>query len=434
MLGGTFGDKAATEMKNFRTVQNKAIDDAVRGEIEPGKPGLAGQIAPDRAGARVGKDELGANIRANTQAARQAAKDAEKEAWENAPSFTANQAALDEIAPSIKAGLQSRRITVIEEGLTPQAKVMDDMIAEFQAGKTPINGSRFIDRDLPGDVDIMRQRLLAAYQAADKPRDIAAAKALYESYQDWMVVAAQKSGDPVIATKLLTARTMTRELHEAFDGMTGTPGAHILKSILKSADSPELIVNALFSGPAKSEIKAGGVDALKALKLGYDRYLPKDAAKSAWDDVRLAYVMRIIEQKTGDAGGPAALATAIKSALHNQATVAKLLLTDQERGYLARLAMTLDEVKKRNPNTSWSGVSMGALMKDVSNGLLSMIGANTVIGRAAVGTVAGRIQNQYGGAQARAATGSGHGATVKNLPIPAYGGVGAGLGSESQRR
>ncbi len=149
--------------------------------------------------------------------------------------------------------------------------------------------------------------------------------------------------------------------------------------------------------------------------------------------MRLAYVMRIVEQKTGDTGGPAAMATAIKSALNNQSTVAKLLLTEEERGTMARLAMTLDDVKKRNPNTSWSGVAVGAMTKDIGNALLAMVGANTVLGRMAIGAAQKPFQGLYGAAQVRAATGAGRGAVVPKRQPASLGGLGGGAPSQFER-
>ncbi len=435
MTGGGFGDAAAQRMKQFREGQNESIQSAVRGEIAPGQPGIAGQLAPERAGARLGKDELGANIRSNTQAAYDVAKEIENKAWKAVPDdFRAPPEALAAIDEVIPKALAARNVRVIEEGLTPQAKVMSDMIEKFQAGEMPANASKFVNRDLAGHVDIMRRRLLAGMEAAERgSTDERAAKALYDGFNDWVVEAAKMAGDPSIATKMVTARAVSRKIHEVFDGPQGSAGAKIMSNVLKKADSAEGIVNALFSAPSRSEIKGGAITALESLKKSYNTFLPPEAAKAAWDDIRLAYWMRVAEVKTGDVAGAKALASSIKNAINSQATVVKMLYTAEERGRMSRMAALLEDVARKNPNSSWSGISIGAFMKDIGNALLTMLGANSIVGRTAIGAVGRPVQNAYGAARARAATGGGTGASVPALPPPSFGGFGGGVGGQSNR-
>lgn len=435
MQGGAYGDRAAQRMEDFRRRQDQSIQNAARGEIEPGQPGIAGQLAPERAGTRLGKDDLGANIRANTQAAYETAKEAENAAWKAIPdAFRANEAALAAIDDVIPKALAQRQIKVIEEGLTPAAKKMSDMIERFQAGEMPANASKYVSRDLAGHVDIMRRRLLAAMEDAATDTDRRAAKALYDGFNDWIVEAAKLSGDPSIASKLTTARGITREVHEFFDGPQGTAGAKIMANVLKKADSAEGIVNALFSAPARSEIKGGAIQALDSLKKAYDKFLPPEAAKSAWDDIRLAYWARISDVKTGDVAGAKALASAIKTAINNQGSLAKKLFTPQEIARMNRFAGILEDVARRNPNTSWSGVSIGGLLRDIGNAVVTMLGGNSIIGRTVVGTALKPVAGAYGAAQARAATGAGMGAALPRWPPPSVpGGLGGGVAGQSQR-
>jgi hypothetical protein len=404
--GGAYGKDAAEHMDAFRRSQTEAIDNATRGMMSPLEPGIAGKIAPERTGARLGKDELGGNIRANTQAAYEAAKKSENAAWKAVPDdFRASDEALAAIDTIIPNALKTRGVNVIEEGLTPAAKKMSDMIENFQAGKMPANASKYVDRSLAGHVDIMRRRLLAGMEEAATTTDKRAAKALYDGFNDWIVEAAKLSGDPSIASKMVAARGISRDIHAVFDGAQGTPGARIMAHVLKTADSAEGVVNALFSAPSRSEIKGGAIQALDSLKKAYDTHLPPEAAKAAWDDIRLAYWMRIAETKTGDVGGPAALSNAIKTAMNSQGSIAKMLYTPQELAQMNRLAGILQNISQRNPNTSWSGVSMGNLLKEIGNATLSMIGANSIFARTAAGAALKPVVNAYGRASASAATG-----------------------------
>jgi hypothetical protein len=423
MSAGTYGETAARIMKSFRDAQTKSIDNAVRGDMGPVEPGIAGKLAPDRIGASLGKDDLGANIRANTQSALDAAKKTESEAWKAVPDdFRATDealAAIDDVIPQV---LAARKVQVIEEGLTPAAKKMSDMIEKFQAGEMPKGSSRYVDKSLAGHVDVMRRRLLAGMQEAATPTDKRAAEALYDGFNDWIVEAAKHSGDPSIAMKLVTARSISREIHQAFDGEKGSAGARIMANILKKADSAEGVVNALFSAPSSGQIKGGAVAALDSLKRAYDTYLPREAAKAAWDDVRLAYWMRIAEKKTGDVGGPQALATSIKTALNSQGSIAKKLFTPEELGEMNRLAMVLESVARRNPNTSWSGVSMGALLRDIGNAVLNIVGWNNTLVRTVAGPALKPFTEAYGRQSAGKATGWGAGAGGRRAaPLPLAG-------------
>jgi hypothetical protein len=230
--------------------------------------------------------------------------------------------------------------------------------------------------------------------------------------------------------KMVTARSISREIHQVFDGEKGSAGSRIMASILKKADSAEGVVNALFSAPSSGQIKGGAVAALDSLKKAYDTYLPKEAAKAAWDDIRLAYWMRIAEKKTGDVGGPQALATSIRTAINSQGSIAKKLFTPEEIGEMNRLATVLQGIARRNPNTSWSGVSMGALLKDIGNAVLNIVGWNSTVLRTAAGPALKPFTEAYGRAQAGKATGWGSGAGARRAPPLPLAGPTGGIARE----
>lgn len=435
MAAGNYGEPAEKLMRSFRGSQTQQIENAVRGEIEPGKQGIIGQIAPTRAGQQLGKDELGANIRANTQSAYETAKEFENRAWKNAPDFKASQEARDYLDTVISRGLQSRKIDFIDAELTPTAAKMSKMIEEFQAGGTPQSASKFIKSDLPGQVDLTRRQLLKAYGTAGNDTDRRAAKALYDSFNDWVVDAARMSGDPGIATQMRTARALTRTIHEVFDGKQGTAGADVLSKVLNKSDSAEGVIDALFSGQTRSNVKSGSIDALGNLKTAYRKFLEPEAAAAAIDDLKLAYMKRAVEDAGGKLKEPRALASALRNMLGSQRSVLNALeISAEQQAMIGRLASVLEDVSKRNPNTSWSGVSMAGFMKDIGNALLTMIGGNSLIGRAASGVVLKPLQDQYGKALVRQATGGGQGARlVPRLPPPPFAGPGGAIaGSDRQ--
>lgn len=435
MTAGNYGKPAEDLMSAFRRSQTQQIENAVRGEIEPGKQGIIGQIAPSRAGQQLGKADLGGNIRANTQSAYQTAEEFENRAWSQVKDFRATEEALMRLEPVVKKKLMGSRIDFIDADLTPTAAKMSRMMEEFQAGGAPKSASKYIDEALPGKVDLMRRQLFNAYKTAENGTDTRAAKALYDGFNDWIVHAARMSGDPTMATTMRSARALSRQIHEVFEGKQGTAGANVLANILKKSDSAEGVIDALFSGQTRSNIKSGSIDALGNLKTAYRKFLEPDVAQAAVEDLKLAYMKRAVEDAGGKLKEPRALASALRNMLGSQRSVLNALeITAEQQATIGRLASILEDVSKRNPNTSWSGVSMAGFMKDIGNALLTMIGGNSLVGRAASGVILKPLQDQYGKAMVRQATGSGQGARlVPALPNPPFAGpAGAMAGSDRQ--
>lgn len=426
IYAGNYGERGAKMMKDFRELQ--------KGDIRQAVQGMAEEMAPGRTGQFLGKAEMGANIRANTDDAFGAAKEFEGKAWKEVPEFKASQEALrhlDEV--SLPQGLRQRKVSVIEKELTPAAAEMSDMIERFVSGEMPVTASKYVDRSLAGQVDTMRRRLLAASQKAANDTDERAAKAIYDSYNDWVVDAARMSGDPLIAQKMVTARTLSREIHEAFDGAKGTPGEKILGSVLKKAGSAEEVVDALFSGQTKANIKSGSIDALGRLKQAYTKYLEPEAAKAAWDDIKLAYFARAV-MKNGAIMEPKELSSSLKSMLANQRTVLTTLgITREEMARVGRFASLLDDVALKNPNTSWSGVTMSQFLKEAVGALWTMIGGNSIAAKVAVGPALKPFQEIHGRELVRGATGGGRGARIPRLPPPPFAGPAGGLASSDSR-
>lgn len=424
--GGTYGETARTRVEALDTTQGKAIGNALRGEIEPGRPGMAGQIAPERAGQQLRKGEMGANIRANTEAAYDAAKTAESEAWSKVKRVEAKPEALAEIDPHFQAAL-TKSGHIIDEAVTPQAAKMAQALDTFKAGKAPTKAAGVLPDTAVGDINTMRKRLLGMYQAAAPGEDARAARMLYDTFNDWIPIAAEKAGDYATATAMRTARGISRDVHATFDGQQGTPGARIMANVLKKTDNAEGIVNDLFSVPGKTEIKNGATTALASLKKAYDAHLPADAAKAAWDDIRLAYFDRMIGMKTGEHMTPGRLVTSLKTARENQASLYDSLFDAGERQSLRRLEVAMTGIEKKNPNTSWSAIGAGALMRDVGKAIYGMLGGNSAIGKLVGGGIYNRVDKAWGGFRANQATGNGTGASIPSMPAPSYGGSSGGL-------
>lgn len=424
MIGGAYGETAQKGMQSFRAGQEQAMQKAAGA--------IGDDLAPSRAGLPMSKGDIGQNIRANTQGVLQQAKEFEKKAWNQVPELTATDDMLKELPASISGKMQNILVT---EGRTPQAAAMIKDLETFIAGEAPQQVSKLLPASPARNIDQMRRQLLDSVKAAATPEDKRAAGALYDAYGDWIETAARMSGDPSVAGNMIIARGVTRELKQTFQGAKGSPGSRIMADILEKSDSPEGIVNALFLNPASSEIKRGSLDALKSLKRAYDTYWPRNSpeAKAAWDDIRLAYWLKVVEKKTGEQFGPAQLSSNIKAALNNQKSISEFLFDAQERSRMMRLAAVLDDVKKRNPNTSWSGVSIGSMMKDMGDAMVTMLGANTVLGRMAIRTVTAPVREGWNAARMRSATGGGAGVLpVGRLP-PQIAGPAGGIAGQTEK-
>lgn len=425
MRGGTYGDTAETAMRKFDDAQRDAVTNATRGTI-------AGKIAPERAGTTftMGKGDAGVNIRANTQSAYDAAKQAEGQAWAMVPSLKATSEALTQMDAAVAKRLAG---VMVDESVTPAAARMAKELEQFKAGKAPDKVASILPDTPANDVGVMRKRLLAMRQSAATPEDKRAARALYDSFLDWEVMAAETAGDMTGAAASRTARSLTRQVHEIFDGKAGTHGARILGQVLKEErnDSAEGVVNALFAGPT-ADTKLGSIQALQSLKKAYQTYLEPEAAKAAWNDIRLAYWQRISNTKGGETQGYAKLSSSIKNALESQRAVVRLLYSPEETKMMRRLAFTMDQIKQKNPNTSWSGIAVGALARDAMGALVRALGWESLPAQMAVKGAGKPVAAAYGMVQSARATGRGAGARTAPLPLPSYGWAGGAAGARSQ--
>lgn len=432
--GGNYGEAAAQRMKEFDTSQRESINNALFGEITrpttgTTKPGIAQQIAPGRTGADYGKDSIGQAIKSNTDDA--IAKAAEKEdfAWSFVPrDITPGDGAL----PLLKKRLNSE----LGSFPVPKGGAAEQMANDLQAfldGKAPEKAANWISYDPQGQVEQVRKRLSAALSGAETKTDKTAAGAMYRAFNDWMDEAATQGllngANPFDVGKIKIAKGISHEIHQVFDGQKGTAGARILSDVIKKADSAEGVINALFTGPT-SEIKGGTISALQSLKTAYDTHLAPEAAKSAWDDIRLAYFMRMVQNPKNleaQAPGAQALQSSIANALNKQSSVVRALYTPEEIGMLRRFSAALQGIDRKNINSSWSGVSAASFARDFINATIQAFGFKSKMA-GTVGNIAGAsmAKHAYGSAAASEAI-SGQ---LKGLPSPSFAGYGGAYGSQ----
>ena len=447
MRGGTYGDAAEVAMKNFEDLQKADIARATRGVVPQGtrSVSIAERIAPTRrgqlAGERMGKTEAGENLAGNNQAAFGVAKEQERAIWERVPRIKATPESLAELD-----GIVAKRTAdvMIDTDVTPMAAKMAQGLDKFKAGEAPTKAAEILQGSAANDVTTMRKRLLSMRQAAQTPEDKRAARAVYDAFLDWEVVAAEKSGDIMGASLSRIARENTRTLHEIFDGQPGTPAAALMKTVFKGADSPEQIVNAIFTGPA-SQIKGGAPTAIRQMTRAYDTYLEPAAAAQAKADLGLAYWLKMTADKGNEVKTPGQLASAIKTMLGDHKSLTRELYSPETIASMRRLAMAMDDIRQKNPNTSWSAIGIGKLMSDVGGAMLKTIGWDSVAGRTLGGLAMKPVAGTYGKVQANRATGNLQGSTAPSqrqniqlgtdrlyIDLPP-GGFGGAIGNQSQQ-
>ncbi len=437
MRGGTFGTQAREAAEAFDAGQRDDVMRAVRGVSPPGAQSrsFAETIAPDRRSmlaSGMGKTEAGDRIAANTAAARASAQEQTRAAWKDVSKIEASDEALQMLPKFVNDALGSFELGTT----TPAASKMAQQVGRFVRGEAPNKVDDILTNDPGRNVDQVRRQLLGSMRGASTDEDRAAAGAVYSAYNRWMRDAADKmvTNDPLAAAKLRTAIDSTRDMMQLFKGQPGTPAARIMADLVEKADNPARFVDTLFTGPA-SQVKQGSLTALQQLKAAYDRYLPAEQAKRAWDDVRLAYWLKMTADKGNEVKTPGNLAASIKTMLGDQKALTRAMFSPQETAQLRRMALALDEIKRKNPNTSWSAIGGGQLMRDMFNAVLQMLGWNTVVGRTMAGTAARPFAAAYGQAQsARAFGGAGDGAVLPALPAPSRAGFGGATGAQSQQQ
>jgi len=444
--GGNYGEQGAALMQSFDRGQQEAIRNAMTGEIASTmggapRPGIAQRLAPNRSPADYGKAEMGDIVRSNSQRALDAAKAAEKKAWDDVPTMRATVDALPILKDKLNAAIGE--FPILKGG---KAEAMARELDSFIQSRAPEKAADWMAANPVGNVDQFRKRITRLHLTTEDPTDKAATGMMLNAYNDWIREAAERGllngGTAEDAAKLVVARGLTRQIHEIFDGVSGTAGARILGQVLKDTknDSAEGVINALFVGPT-SQLKNGSFSALDHLKRAYQTYLPADQAKAAWDDIRLAYFLRLVQGKgempggaaanTANAGalGVQAIQSNLRQALTTQESITRLLYTPKEVDMLRRFIKATDGIEKKNPNRPWSGIAAGGIIRDMANSLITAFGFNSVMVKAGINLFGGQIvKKAVGPAKAAAATNS----RLPAKPLPAFSGYGGGVAARSQ--
>lgn len=383
---GTLGPDAKDLITKLDREQSQAITNQVRGHIVPGRDGvdeyrgLGAEIAPTRMPHEQNAQTMGQSVRTGLTDARDALKALEKAAWDEVPDITPKTEAFDDLPAAIESHLGSMRL---DAQITPSAMRMDSELAAFKDGGGVIaDGPKMVKQSPIRTLDEMRRRLLDTYKsAAPGSPDAKAAKAYYDGFNDWVWDAAEKgliNGDPAAAAKMSAAREITREVKGLFQPRNSqgraAPSNRILAQVMDEADTPEGVLSNLLgnAGPHTTP-KAGVVDALTRIKMILDKAGSSGAAnmgaKETWNDIRLAYWLRLTTDKAGASLSPTMLKKNIEQAFTNQGSILRTLYSDAERREMHAFGKAVGEAAYKDPNPSGSGSAVRALVK--GNGVAS---------------------------------------------------------------
>lgn len=347
MRRGLLGRDAQSVMVDFDRRQKQAIEGAVYDRI-------GNQIAPSAA-ARDPRG-LGDNIRTGARAARDNVDQQAARMWGEAGEMAPQQGAFQSLPGILRNNIDEANVR-IDPRLTPAADSMMRELDRYAAGRIPKSQYALLPEEVRRlDVDQMRRRLLAAYNSAQPGSpDANAARAIYNGFNDWIDEAAARhmlSGSPDSAAALRAARGFTRETKELFQPRQGgkmTPAARRLANVIDKSDSGEGVVRALFgSGGPTSAPPEGSVQAVRHMR----DILTRHGQDQVWDDVRMAYWIRLAQDSQGRVLSAGRLRNNIDAAMRNQDSLMKELYTGPELDMMQRLARALDDVVYTPPNPS----------------------------------------------------------------------------------
>lgn len=398
MRWGKYGDKARTEQDAFDILQREELRKAAMGgNPSASQPSIGAMVAPHRKAGdgliRSDPKPIGEDIQAALQGARQSAANLEDDAWRGATSLEITPEAAKDLPDILNAKLGGR---LINERANPAAFEMAQEVQRIIAGEAPEKAAGWVANSPTKNVDQMRRNLFELYKSADNTADKAASKAIYEGFNDWITTSAEKkllAGDPEAALKLVNARGFTKEVRSIFEPQAAdgakTAAARRIGAILDPAkvDSGESVIQELFGSKGSRTITQNGVATLKNIKTAFDRFLPKQEATQAWNDVRLAYWARLVAGKNGETMNPLQLSSTLKEAMTQQRSVMATLFSPGEFTEIRRFARAVDAIAYKPPNASGSSYGVDSFAREaigrITNSLMTNRAAGIVINAAA---------------------------------------------------
>lgn len=419
------GEGAQNAMLSFDQAQREAIDTAARETV-------AGQLAPGRA-LRPGLDETGGAIGQALSTSNDIAKTGERAAWNKPIAATAEADTRLLMADIIDGRLADM---TIDAQLTPASSKMGQILESYIFGdKQNLSTGLFGAKPREATVDEMRRKLGGLISSAANDADRKAAKQIYAGYNDWIKEAAEQSllqGDSQAAANLRKAIDYTAEFRGLFNprDMAGrdSPAAKVLERVMASDATPERIVQTLFGAgnPKASVPPAGTVEALQAMKRIFTKYNPGNGV-NPFDDVRLAYWTRLVQNAKGEMRTPTEIVNNIQGALSNQNSVLQTLYSKSEIDMFRRFSAEVGKAAYKPPNASGSSYGVQGFAQEFGRTALKALGvvSGGLMDKIVLALLR-PVGNEMGRAQARKALAQ---ETVKRTParFAPYGAAGGAV-------
>jgi len=425
-----YGEQAQDIMRGFDKRQEDAIrygalggDASAQSPLAPAK-GIGQRLAPDRSPGEFPTDTqpatLGESVQGTLQTARKGARIEEGHLWDDSvKSLAATPEALQTLTPHMEKALAN------ETAFTATGEKMAEAIGQFAKGDLPVTSAGGINLPKVQTVDQMRRKLGQLVKSAEQGSDKHQAGMMYDAFNDWIGQAADQkllAGDPAAAMQLVKARAFTREVRQIFDPKaadgTKTAASRRLSKVIDDAkaDSGEGVIQALFGSQGSRGVNDGTVSALKSVKTALDRFVSKDQAAHAWNDIRLAYWARLVTNKDGEMLGPKAISGNLKQAFHGQRSILDMLYSPLEQREMRAFLRAIDNVAYKPPNASGSGYTAASFAKDGIIKVLNAFGLGRYFDAAVTYTGVGGALNTAAARQAVRTTGR----TLKPNLTPAF--------------
>ncbi|HAF39534.1 MAG TPA: hypothetical protein DCG72_11165, partial [Gammaproteobacteria bacterium] len=372
---GNLGRDAADSMRRFDKHQVTATQRAARGSIDrkanaPVVPlrgldeaeahGIAPMLAPhrvfmDQNPAMLGKE----GIQKGFNEAVKVADDVENLAWRKVGPIRPREAAKKRLPDFVAQGLKGERPT---RELHPWSSQMLDEIVAFKEGVMRKGDfSDFLGSEAIRDLDQMRRIMLGYMRSAAPGDDKRLAGKIYGTFNEGLLDLEAKgllAGDVQGVMKMREAMDVTKYIKGMIKPIDTrgkeTAAARILNKV-SDAETGEEVINSLLgaAGP-KGSFPRDGVKALKQYKKLVHKFGGK-IGRQAWNDVRLAYWLKLITGKDGEMIGPQAIKTNIETAMHHQKSAFDVLYTVMEQRQIRRYLQAVKNITYKDPNPSGSG-------------------------------------------------------------------------------
>ncbi len=381
---GSLGQGPRQQMKDFDDMQAEALKRGALGSDgrtlrQPGQAdyapnSVAPHLSPKRGIDDMGKDTLGLSAQKGFLEAKKEAKRLETQAWKKVENVAPKSGAFETLPDALKKSLGLARIN---RDLTPNAHSMIEELAKYASGKGGASdeASEFLGQQGIRYVDEMRQTLLGMKNGIVDAKDRTAANKIYSGFLDWIDDAAEKSlltGGVQQAAALREARGATRAMRGLLkpkDAMgKKTPAARALEDVENAATGEEVLAALLGKSGPKADFRKGGVKGLEHYKNAV-LTLGGREGKDAWNDVRLAYWVRLVSKQGGDMHTPTMITNNVDDAFKHNKSLMNMLFSETEQKTMKRYADAVRQTdwKKFDVNPSGTGTVNRSAAGEVVN-------------------------------------------------------------------